>query len=223
MRRIVIFALRTLGILGMLWILITLGVLFSEYQRLEIQDIVIAISFGAIGLLPFFVKSNNKNTIIENIQDIEQISAISAINEGRLPVAESTNLLLHSSEVSHLALPAFRLITKNKVVGRTGGGGGISVRIAKGVTMRTGGGSSKSIYQDVTNRYDGTVEITNQRLVFLNGRQGFECKIKDITAITINEDGFVIVQVKGTVYVLALDFPDVLIRCVNLVYSTTNN
>lgn len=77
-------------------------------------------------------------------------TAISAIAQGELPVVTGTPVLLEEGEVAHYYAPATKIVTKNKAVGRTGSGAGVRVRVAKGVSVSTGGGSSRTVYGEVT-------------------------------------------------------------------------
>lgn len=80
-------------------------------------------------------------------------NAISAIAQGELPVVTGTPVLLEEGEVAHYYAPATKIVTKNKAVGRTGSGAGVRVRVAKGVSVSTGGGSSRTVYGEVTETY----------------------------------------------------------------------
>lgn len=119
-------------------------------------------------------------------QDLQQIQG------GILPALVSVPVVLDEDEVAHFFAPARRYITKKKAVGRTGSGGGISVRVAKGVSVRSGGGASQTVYDDVTDAFAGRVVLTNRRIVFLAEQNGFECKLSAISAIMPEGDGLMI-------------------------------
>ena len=76
-------------------------------------------------------------------------------------------------EVAHYYAPATKIVTKNKAVGRTGSGAGVRVRVAKGVSVSTGGGSSRTVYGEVTETYSGAIVLTNRRIVFIHNQAGF--------------------------------------------------
>lgn len=122
-------------------------------------------------------------------------NAISAIAQGELPVVTGTPVLLEEGEVAHYYAPATKIVTKNKAVGRTGSGAGVRVRVAKGVSVSTGGGSSRTVYGEVTETYSGAIVLTNRRIVFIHNQAGFECKISALTAVT-PVDGSVVVQAR---------------------------
>lgn len=119
-------------------------------------------------------------------QELQQIQG------GVLPALASVPVVLGEGEVAHFFAPARRYVTKKKAVGRTGSGGGVSVRVAKGVSVRSGGGASQTVYDDVTDAFDGLAVLTNRRIVFLAKQNGFDCKLSTISAILPEGDGLMI-------------------------------
>lgn len=80
---------------------------------------------------------------------------------------------------------------------------GISVRVAKGVSVRSGSGASQTIYGDVTDIFDGMVVLTNKRITFLAQQNGFDCRLSTISAI-IPEGGGIMIQAGSKTYRLAV-------------------
>lgn len=117
---------------------------------------------------------------------------LQAIQGGVLPVVSGVPVVLVEGEAAHYFAPARRYITKTKAIGRTGSGGGVSVRVAKGVSLRTGGGASQTVYDDVTDSFPGQIVLTDLRIVFLASQNGFDCKLNAISAITPEGDRIMI-------------------------------
>lgn len=92
-------------------------------------------------------------------------------------------ILLKPDEVCHYQSFAKVGIVKNQVTGRTGGYGGVSFRIAKGVTLHSGSSGGKSIRENVLYTYPGIFSMTNQRII-MTGEKGFEYPIAKLTAMT---------------------------------------
>jgi len=128
-------------------------------------------------------------------------------NRIELPIVD-TPLFLKNGEVAVYYCQASLIITKNRVIGRTGSYGGGTVRIAKGLSVHTGSSSSRSIYGDVSTSYSGEFIITNQRIVFVNSQKGFELAHDNITAATYDKYGFVF-QAKNKSYVLSMKRTDI--------------
>ncbi len=80
-------------------------------------------------------------------------SALTLIEQGGLPVIVGTPVILDEGETAHHYTPAIRSVTKTRVVGHKGGGAGVSVRVAKGVSAVTPAAGSKS-YQLAVARSD---------------------------------------------------------------------
>ena len=127
----------------------------------------------------------------------------------QLPIVE-TPVFLSQGEYAVYYCAATRQETKTRVVGHTGGYTGASIRIAKGLSIRTGGSSSTPVYGDVSTHYDGELVVTNKRLIFLSEQKGFEVAYNKITAVTTYSDGFSIQSGTHT-YVLLLTKPDLAI------------
>lgn len=126
-------------------------------------------------------------------------SALTLIEQGGLPTIVGTPLILEEGETAHYYAPAVRSVTKTRVVGHTGGGAGVSVRVAKGVSVRTGGGSSQNVRGDVTDEFTGAVVLTNRRLVFIHNQSGFECRLASVSAVT-TAAGSVLIQAGSKSY-----------------------
>lgn len=119
-------------------------------------------------------------------QDLQTIQA------GGLPSVSGVPVVLADGEVAHYFAPARRYITKTKAIGRTGSGGGVRVRVAKGVSVAAGGGASQTVYDDVTDSFPGQIVLTDRRIVFLAQQNGFDCKLDTISAITPEGDRIMI-------------------------------
>lgn len=101
-----------------------------------------------------------------------------------LPVVEYPSaVILRDKEVCHYQRGGYVVVVKNQVVGRTGGYGGASVRIAKGLTIHSGSSAGRTIRKDVTYTYPGILTMTNQRIM-MTGEKGFEYPIKKLTSLS---------------------------------------
>ena len=126
-------------------------------------------------------------------------TAISAIAQGELPVVTGTPVLLEEGEVAHYYAPATKIVTKNK-----------------GVSVSTGGGSSRTVYGEVTETYSGAIVLTNRRIVFIHNQAGFECKISALTAVT-PVDGSVVVQAGSKTYQFSVARQDLFVSALSMV------
>ena len=126
---------------------------------------------------------------------------------GTLPNVENSPIMLADGEQAVYASRATRVETKNRRLGTTGGGGGMSVRVAKGVRVRTGGTQSKSVYGDVEMTHNGEFVVTTQRIVFVASSRAFEEKLQSISAVTV-EDGCLVIMGTKDNYSLRMPLTD---------------
>jgi len=110
-------------------------------------------------------------------------------DEGILPEVSGTALLLQKGETCHYSGNAVRLITKEKTVGFTAKNAGASFRVARGVTLRTGGAKGVPVRQDVTDRFPGTLFLTNKRIIFQADKNGFVLPLIKLVSIKQYTDG----------------------------------
>jgi hypothetical protein len=115
-------------------------------------------------------------------------------------------IILNAGESLFTILSASRVVTHKGIVGHTGGGGGLSLRVAKGLTVHSGKNESKYIRGNIDDSYDGKLFFTNHRLVFLAKQNGFECGLKDVSAVT-SEYSSVDIHAKGKTYQIRIGNP----------------
>ncbi len=134
----------------------------------------------------------------------EQLASIEA---DHLPEIQVPNIMRKAGEIAHYYTAGGLNITKRQAVGRTGTGGSISFRIAKGIYLHSGKSGSQTIYSDVTNMYSGLVVITNQRFIFLQAQHGFEVPISRLTAVSPSSGGLIL-QANSKVYDMSFPYAE---------------
>lgn len=103
---------------------------------------------------------------------------------GRLPVLQPNNLFLKNGEVCHYADRAIyekRIVNKKRV--RKGTGYSMP-GLFKGTRVHMGGGNTVT-EDDI--RYEtikGILYVTNKRVIFVGGADGFDKKTDDLVAVT---------------------------------------
>ena len=128
-------------------------------------------------------KSNGSSS--ENPQSV-------LLPDGTLPIVIDCSLALQDGECCHYSASAKRIIPKEKTVGYTSGSAGVSFRVAKGVTLRTGSSRGTAIKKNVLEENPGTLRITNQRIIFTSIKGGFDKKISNLSTVTEADDGLVL-------------------------------
>ncbi|NLA39727.1 MAG: hypothetical protein GX882_10220, partial [Methanomicrobiales archaeon] len=133
----------------------------------------------------------------QRILDIEY--ALGEIQKGSVPElrVEANAVLLKRGERAVAVIPGVTLKEPRSVRKTYGGGGGPSIRIAKGVYFRTGGFASRSeSHEEIKEIDSGTLTLTNRRLVFTGRKRTVNVPLGKIVgmepyrdAIAINRDG----------------------------------
>ncbi len=114
------------------------------------------------------------------------------------PIVRYNGFMLQNQEIILYVAPASVYNDKEKVVGYTGSSAGVNVRVAKGVSVRTGGSGSKAIRNNVREYTNGDLIITNKRVVFTASKNSFEMKINKITATKLLTKESFILQAGNT-------------------------
>lgn len=126
------------------------------------------------------INKRRKKTMEDRDQEAK---AIQALKSGVIPRLESSSLIMKEGEFASFECPTHMTIVKNKLVGSTGNSGGVSVRVAKGLYLRSGSFGSRKIYKDMYENYPGNFIVTNKRVVFLNPQKGFEIPYTKLTSV----------------------------------------
>ena len=153
-----------------------------------------------------FSKSKEEFTLVSNDVKIENCSCnvsgdnyiveqnplhmqISPEEKLQRLIIEEPHISLNEGEVCYYCNTASAIHQKNVVTGRTSGGAGVSFRVAKGVSIRTGGGNSQVIRENVNEYFEGTLYITNIRIILLAPKYGFDLYISKITQLLYKDFG----------------------------------
>lgn len=160
-------------------------------QRKVGMGIIYLCTFGIFGIGWFIDSASLLLKAIKGVPPEGESSGSILLPDGTLPIVVSTSLITAPGETCHYSRPATSIIVKNKVVGYSGGNAGISLRIAKGITYRMGASKGAPVRRNVEESYPGTLSITNQRIVFVAAKGGFDKKIAALSSMTPCEDGLV--------------------------------
>lgn len=194
--------------------LIILGILdigfISRFSGYNVSNKIIVIGFYAITFwIIWCIIYEVKQIKLEKKRYEETIQAtINSIQSGAIPRIENCALILKDGEFACNEVQTFLVETKNKTIGSTGSGSGVSVRVFKGVSVYSGTNRNRKIYKDVTEKYLGNFIITNQRIVFLNNQKGFEILYKNLTGI-FSSGKNLIIQSKNKSYTIFVNTPTV--------------
>lgn len=186
---------------------------FSVYIPSDMDTVHINVNFS---------KSKEEFTLVSNDVKIENCSCnvsgdnyiveqnplhmqISPEEKLQRLIVEAPHISLNEGEVCYYCNTASAIHQKNVVTGRTSGGAGVSFRVAKGVSIRTGGGNSQVIRENVNEYFEGTLYITNIRIILLAPKYGFDLYISKITQLFYKDFGLEIFSGSKCYQVLTAD------------------
>lgn len=132
--------------------------------------------------------------IVKNLKELERLKLLTKIQEGKLPVV-ATNMILQKGETCHWTVPA--KLCEERVISRRyeGGYSGVSFRIARGVSFRTGGFRGHPVVQRGVVEVDsGNLTITNKRTVFRGIKKTAVFPYKKVVDIQLFKDAFQITK-----------------------------
>ena len=114
-------------------------------------------------------------------------AAADTLDRGTLPALNVGTLVLSRGEVCHFVDKAC-LLTQKTIRHTRHQNRGVSFRIAKGVTYRTGGGLSSPVEQVVPVYTPGYLYITSKRVIFTAKEKAFDKKLSALSALTPYSD-----------------------------------
>lgn len=137
----------------------------------------------------------SKSVVIKDkMQDLHGVTLLpeTMSDEDKLKsqIITMPNISLKNNEICYYSKDATAMHQKNVVVGSVRKSAGASIQIAKGVSIRTGGGASQLIRDNVNECYSGTLYITNHRVILLTQKYGFDIPLNEITQLLFGVDGF---------------------------------
>ena len=116
----------------------------------------------------------------DHIPAIMPAGAIDQINRGILPTMKTDNIILSKGEECHFAERA--ILVKEKVSKRyEGRSNGVSIRLSKHVTYRTGQNKGKPVEEITQEKTKGLVYVTNKRIIFMADKNAFDKKYSSLT------------------------------------------
>lgn len=124
---------------------------------------------------------------VKRKEDIEYW--LNELKAGNVPISmkqEESTIILKKKEKLYVTLLNISLLESRAV--RTGGYGGPSVRLAKGLYFRVGGFKAES-HEELRNIDQGTLTLTDKRIVFSGNKKTINVNLKKVISINPYDDG----------------------------------
>lgn len=162
---------------------------------------------GGIFLIGWFKDVINASKNLFNINEFSSLMSyniIKQINNGDLPCIDTPNLNLEGNEFCCYMDKGYTFKDKTITTGYTGKNNGVSIRIAKGISYRTGASGNKAIRETQRTKYFGTLYLTTKRLIYSSQKVSFDKPHEKITSIQEAKDGLII-QIGSNTYEIVIN------------------
>ena len=116
-----------------------------------------------------------------------------------LPILVVDTLLLAKNEVCHFMGDACFCKIKQQTVGYENGSRGVSFRVMKGISFRVGNYRGHYINEEITEKTNGTIYLTNTKIVFSAIKNSCVIKFNDIMNLNVI-DNMLQIQTEKTTY-----------------------
>lgn len=162
----------------------------------------------------FVTNPDNYKSVLSKKQEPDSL----LLQEDKLPIVLNSPVFLQKGEQCHYSKPITLYISKTKVTGYSGASSSVSVRLAKGVTYRTGGSKGAPIRENVMEPHKGTLSITSNRIIFSSLQNSFDKKISAISSVFPADDGLMI-QISSANYAVETKDAKKIIQILNLIMN----
>lgn len=157
----------------------------------------------------------NAVPINDNIPAIMPQGAINQINNGIIPTMHTDKIMLVKGEACHFADRAI-MMTEKVTRHFEGKSNGVSVRLCKGVTYRTGRSKGTPVEEITIEKTKGLIYVTNKRIIFVADKNAFDKKYRYLTAVVPYTDGIKF-QFGSKTYALLVPDGNALGNIINLI------
>lgn len=141
---------------------------------------------------------------ISGFGSLMDYDVIKQINDGDLPCINTPNLNLEDDDFCCYMDKGYTFKDKTITTGYTGKNNGVSIRLAKGISYRTGASGSKAIRETQRTKYFGTLYLTTKKLIYSSKTISFDKPHEKITSIQEAKDGLII-QIGSNTYEIVID------------------
>lgn len=180
---------------------IRLGITGELPTTTKLSELLIGtlILWGLAGGLAFFLVVSARGIRLRKEREQREVQAL--LNGPLVPV-QPRRAIVKPEERAYAS--AMGSIQEVKTVGFKAGSSGMSVRVAKGLTLRTGGTRGHSV-KGVVTVATGELVATDQRVIFAGDFKSFSIPLRDLVSVTPYADGFGLSNGRSTYTVITSD------------------
>lgn len=142
------------------------------------------ICWGIAAALAYFLIVSQRGIRLRKERDEKALESLLA---APLTAIQPNKALVKAGETAYASVAAE--LKEVQTVGYSAGTSGVSVRVAKGVTLRTAGTRGKAV-KGMVSVASGELVVTDKRIIFAGDRKSFAISLEDILSTTDYADGF---------------------------------
>lgn len=138
------------------------------------------------------ISNEEQRQLEEKTAQNNLVNFVNALNQGTINLAPILNppLILKKNEEACVVLGDIIFMEPRAVRKTRGGYAGPTIRVAKGVSFRMGSLASQSeSHEELRNIDQGTLVLTNKRLIFIGSKRTTNIDLRKIISITSYKDG----------------------------------
>lgn len=139
------------------------------------------------------------------------------IMTGTLPTFRPSTIMLWNNETCHFMDKAALVVQKTEKVYKSRRNGG-SYRMTKNFTIHSGGSTTRPVEQHWYEFKEGIIFVTNERIIFVASENGFEKKIKNLTAVIPYSDAIAL-QFGSLTITIMLPQSQLMVMVLKMVYQ----
>lgn len=149
----------------------------------------------------YFLRCNLCKAIWEDasvfLNEFEDASIEVLRKEGVSPWPFEVPVLLDKGETTYLVRDNVGFYEGRRYTYRSSGMG-MSLRVARGLWIRTGSGGGSAQSEDIMKLLDeGCFVLTNKRIIFIGDKKSIQIPLRELLAIDIKEDGLLYIAREG--------------------------
>ncbi len=173
----------------------------GKYGLLRVDEGRVPVSLARQGQLHTseeLTRIANRGVYDPRQRDADIVEWMASLRDGKVSVTltsegASSPVVLKEGEQLQLVLPDMALWEARAIRTTSGGYGGATIRVARGVSLHGGSfGAQSSSYDDLTEVDHGRLTITNQRLVFTGARRTTDIKLTKIVSVAPYKEGIAV-------------------------------
>ena len=174
------------------WLLLISQLAISGLMLASGNDFMVYSSPSLVfaGFLGLFIKNFRKNNLSSDIVNHQKQDEINAIyrrfQNNDLPIVTPQKAIIQVGEIACSVAKAS--LMEKQTIGYKAGTAGVSFRVAKGLTLRTGGIQGR-IVKDLIPVAHGELVITDSRIIFAGDTKSISSDLKQLISVNNYADG----------------------------------